>query len=128
MAAADRPSTTLRRTFLGLAAGAVLAAGLGVLGCDPAKRPEDEPGPAGCGLRDPRDTAPGMLSLAQKTTLQKNGKPDEVAKNDQGGLDWVYRVKAGGVFGEEETVTVLTFDAGGVLKASKKDLLRKVGK
>lgn len=69
-----------------------------------------------------------MLSLAQKMTLKKMGKPDEVAKNGEGGLDWVYRIKSGGVFGEEETVTVLTFDVGGVLKGSKKDLLRKVGK
>jgi hypothetical protein len=128
MAAPARRPLSSRRTFMAVATGAVCAAGLGLMGCDPAKRPEDEPGPAGCGLRDPRDTAPGMLSLAQKTALKKMGKPDEVAKNDQGGLDWIYRMKSGGVFGEEETVTALTFDAGGVLKASKKDLLRKVGK
>lgn len=128
MAAQTRRPISARRTFLALAAGAVLAAGLGASGCDPAERAEDKPGPAGCGLKDPRDTAPGMLSLAQKMTLKKMGKPDEVAKNDKGGLNWVYRVKAGGVFGEEETVTVLTFDNGGVLKGSKKDLLSKVGK
>ena len=96
--------------------------------CEPAALPEDLPGPAGCGMKDPRDTAPGMLSLAQKMVLKKKGKPTAVEKNAVGGLDWVYSLKSGGVFGEEETVTKVSFDGGGVHKGTLRDLISKVGK
>lgn len=118
--------TPLRLVRWGLAAFLFLVVGL--VACQPAKLPEDMPGPANCGLKDPRNTAPGMLSMAQKTTIQKMGKPADVEPNEHGGLDWVYKQTAGSVFGQEETVTVYTFDKDGLLKGTKKDLISKVGK
>jgi hypothetical protein len=96
--------------------------------CEPVKLPHEQPGPPGCGLRDPRDTAQGMLSIAQKEALRQNGKPDEVAKNDKGGLNWQYQRSVGSVFGEQVSVEVLIWDAQGLLVGKTTDVLKKVGK
>ncbi|MFZ9887781.1 MAG: hypothetical protein ACO3JL_09790 [Myxococcota bacterium] len=106
------------------ALGLVLALGA----CEPVKLPHEQPGPAGCGTRDPRSTAPGMLSVAQKEAFRLSGSPHEVRPNDVGGLDWLYRRSTGSVFGEEQTVEMLRFDKDGLLVGRDTELLRKVGK
>jgi hypothetical protein len=98
------------------------------LACDPVKLPHQQPGPIGCGKRDPRGTAPGMLSIAQKEAMRKNGSPDEVRDNDKGGLDWLYHRSAGSVFGEQKTVEILRFDVEGILVDQQTEVLMKVGK
>lgn len=108
---------------------ALLSAGSFVgTGCEPVKLPHQQPGPIGCGLRDPRDTAPGMLSIAQKEAYRKQGTPSEVRPNERGGLDWLYPRSRGSVFGEEQTVEILSFDVEGLLFRQETEMLRKVGK
>ena len=108
---------------------ALLSAGsCGGTGCEPVKLPHQQPGPIGCGLRDPRETAPGMLSIAQKEAYRKQGSPNEVRSNERGGLDWLYPRSRGSVFGEEQTVEILSFDIEGLLYRQETEMLRKVGK
>lgn len=111
---------------LGLTLSGGLAVSLGA--CEPAKLPHQQPGPPGCGKRDPRKTAPGMLSIAQKETYRKQGSPDEVRENAHGGLDWLYKRSRGSVFGEEQTVEVFSFNAEGLLVGQDTEVLMKVGK
>lgn len=113
--------------FAGALAASLGLAGL-ASGCEPVKLPHQQPGPAGCGKRDPRNTAPGMLSIAQKETYRKLGSPDDVRDNDRGGLDWLYRRSSGSVFGEQQTVEVYQFDKDGLLYNQTTDVLRRVGK
>lgn len=96
--------------------------------CEPAVLPEHKPGPANCGLKDPRETSPNMLSMAQKKWYQKYGSPDSVQKNEHGGLDWIYERSHGSQFGEQQEVETLSFDKGGVLKKAENRTLRRVGK
>jgi hypothetical protein len=96
--------------------------------CEPVKLPHEQPGPAGCGLRDPRETAPGMLSIAQKEAYRQNGAPDSVQKNKHGGLDWKYQRSVGSVFGEQQSIETLSWSAEGLLAAKDTEMLKKVGK
>jgi hypothetical protein len=121
------PRLSSRPVLLALVLGAMPAV-LVVSGCDPVKMPHEQPGPIGCGKRDPRDTAPGMLSVAQKKALQENGNPAEVRPNALGGLDWLYRRSSGSVFGEQQTVELFVFDVEGILRGRDTDVVRKVGK
>ncbi len=97
-------------------------------GCGRAKLATDMPGPNGCGLRDPRETSPGMLSMAQKQYFQKRRAVKDVKRNEHGGLDWIYNVSAGSVFGEQQRVETISFDAQGLLVNTNVELLRRVGK
>ncbi len=97
-------------------------------GCGRGKLATDIKGPAGCGLRDPRETSPNMLSMAQKTYFQKHRAIKDVRKNEHGGLDWIYKLSAGSVFGEQQTLETVSFDKDGLLVGVEKELLRKVGK
>lgn len=103
-------------------------AALSLSACEPVKLPHEQPGPPGCGKRDPRDTAPGMLSIAQKKALQENGSPSDVESNSLGGLNWLYRRSSGSVFGEQQTIEIYSFDEEGVLKGRDTQMVRKVGK
>lgn len=105
-----------------------VSSALTVVGCEPVKQAHEMPGPIGCGMRDPRDTSPGMLSVAQQMTLKQQGDPDEVNTNDKGGKDWLYYRKTGSVFGEQQTVDTFAFDAQGILADKKTDVVYKVGK
>lgn len=107
---------------------ALVALACFTLACEPTVPPDRVPGPPGCGLKDPRDTSPGMLSVAQKTVQKNNGDPDAIEKNAHGGLDWSYKVKAGSVFGEQETVTTYSFNAQGLVVKVDTQLVSKVGK
>ena len=72
-------------TTLGLSRVIVLAlvvVGLGA--CQPAKLPKDMPGPPGCGMRDPRNTSPNMLSMAQKMAYRESRAIREVRPNGGG--------------------------------------------
>lgn len=96
--------------------------------CDPVEMPHQKPGPPGCGLKDPRQTAPGKLSLGQKKILREHGAPGQVKPNENGGLDWIYRRRSGSVFGEEEQLERFVFDARGVFLGRDAELLYKKGK
>jgi hypothetical protein len=96
--------------------------------CEPVKQAHEQPGPIGCGMRDPRDTSPGMLSVAQQTTHKQQGSPDELQTNSHGGKDWLFYRKTGSVFGEEQTLETFVFDAQGLLVEKKTDVVYKVGK
>lgn len=122
------PASRLRAA--GLRLGLALGGGALALSaaCEPVKLPHQQPGPVGCGQRDPRETAPGMLSIAQKEAFRKQGSPDEVRPNEKGGLDWLYKRSSGSVFGEQQTVEILSFDVEGLLYGQRTELLRKVGK
>lgn len=113
----------LRATLAAIPVVAVAATG-----CEPVKLPHEQPGPAGCGKRDPRDTAPGMLSIAQKESYRQNGSPDEVRPNDKGGLDWLFQRSSGSMFGEQQTVEILSFDKDGILVGRETEVVRKLGK
>lgn len=123
---------TPRARLAALGGAALLAlAAPALLGCQPVKLPHHQPGPPGCGNRDPRDTAPAMLSNAQQKVLRDQGSPGEVrqAPSASGGVkDWVYHRSTGSVFGEQQTVQWYRFDKDGLLVASDTELLRKVGK
>lgn len=105
---------------------AVLALLLGA--CEPATLPRDLPGPAGCGMRDPRGTSPNMLSMAQKMAYNDNSAISEVRPNAKGGLNWIYRMTAGSVFGQQEKVVTLTFDKGGILLDTHTEMVSRLGK
>lgn len=120
---AARTATRLLCACLALAP--VVVAGVA---CEPVKLPHEQPGPPGCGMRDPRDTAPGMLSVAQKEAYRTNGSPDQVRPNKHGGLDWLYERSRGSVFGEQQTVEVLSFNAEGILVGRDTEVIMRVGK
>jgi hypothetical protein len=107
---------------------ALSLATLGGMACDPVQMSHQKPGPVGCGLKDPRKTAPGKLSLGQKKILRERGTPGQVKPNNHGGLDWVYLRRSGSVFGEEEQVERFVFDAQGVLLGRDAELIYKKGK
>jgi len=100
----------------------------GSLSCDPVALSHETPGPVDCGLKDPRTTAPGKLSLGQKKVLREKGPPMQIEVNENKGLDWLYVRRSGSVFGEEETVERLSFDNRGILKAQNVELVYKKGK
>ncbi len=96
--------------------------------CQPAQRPEDIPGPAGCGLKDPRQSAPSALSYAQKKTYKDMRSPFRIEKNVHGGLDWFYQTQRGSVFGEKLSVLVYSFNQNGQLVDQKEDVIKQLGK
>ena len=96
--------------------------------CEPATLPHQMPGPVGCGKRDPRDTAPGMLSVAQKTALKNMGDPFDVRPNDKGGLDWLYKRNRGSVFGQTTEVLIYQYDTKGLLFNQTTEVISKLGK
>jgi hypothetical protein len=96
--------------------------------CEPVKMPYEMPGPVGCGKRDPRQSGPSMLSVAQQTTLKNQGTPGELIDNDKGGKTWVYLRQTGSVFGESETAEMFVFDDKGLLVEQKTDIRKQVGK
>ena len=100
----------------------------GNLACDPVTLSHEKPGPVDCGLKDPRTTAPGKLSLGQKKVLREKGPPGNIEPNKINGLDWMYLRRSGSVFGEEEAIERLSFDNRGVLKAQNVELVYKKGK
>lgn len=121
---APRASGRLLRLVLALSPAVVVALGA----CEPVKLPHEQPGPPGCGMRDPRDTAPGMLSIAQKEAYRQNGSPDEVRPNKSGGLDWRFARSSGSMFGEQQTIEILSFDKDGLLVGRETEVVRKLGK
>ncbi len=123
-----RPSSWCAARLLRVVLAAAPAVVVLATGCEPVKLPHEQPGPAGCGMRDPRDTAPGMLSIAQKEAFRQNGSPDEVVPNKAGGLDWRFRRSSGSVFGEQQTIEILSFDKDGILVGRDTEVLRKLGK
>ena len=120
-------STVARCTLLlaALAAPAVLGS---LVACDPVKMPAEMPGPPGCGMRDPRDSGPSTMSVAQNTVIRNMGHPSTVEPNEAGGRTWVYFRQSGSVFGESETAEIYTFDAQGLLAHQKTELRHKTGK
>jgi hypothetical protein len=96
--------------------------------CDPVKMPYEMPGPIGCGRRDPRQSGPSMLSVAQQTALKNQGMPAELVDNDKGGKTWIYVRQAGSVFGEQETAEMFIFDDKGLLTEQKTEIRKSVGK
>lgn len=101
---------------------------IGHIACDPVPLATEQPGPLGCGMRDPRSTGPSLLSAAQQQTLRNLGGPDDVKDNNFGGKDWSYMRSSGSVFGEKQSVEVVSFDDKGLIKSQKTELLRSVGK
>jgi hypothetical protein len=97
-------------------------------GCEPVTLPHEMPGPPGCGRRDPSQSGPSTLSVAQNTTLKNMGMPGALEENDLGGLTWLYSRQAGSVFGESATIEAYIFDAQGLLKAQKTEVRKQVGK
>ena len=119
------------RTRFVLVAAALLTSAVPLItasACEPVKLPHEQPGPVGCGKRDPHGTAPGMLSVAQQTTIRNQGMPHSLADNDKGGKTWSYVRQAGSVFGEQETQEQFVFDDRGLLVQQKTELVRHVGK
>ena len=98
------------------------------LACEPATLPQDLPGPVGCGMRDPRSSAPNMLSMAQKLAYKDNSAISDVRPNKFGGMDWIYRQTSGSVFGQQEKVITLSFNAQGLLVGSHTEMVSKLGK
>jgi len=98
------------------------------LGCEPVKLPHEMPGPPGCGRRDPSQSGPSTLSVAQNTTLKNMGMPGALEDNEFGGRTWLYSRQAGSVFGESATVEAFLFDAQGLLVAQKTEVRKQVGK
>jgi hypothetical protein len=96
--------------------------------CEPVKLPHEMPGPPGCGKRDPSQSGPSTLSVAQNTTLKNMGMPGAVEDNDVGGKTWLYSRQAGSVFGETATIEAYVFDAQGLLVAQKTEVRKHVGK
>jgi len=118
----------LRRFGFGLLFTAAASFAIPQMACKPAKMAHEMPGPAGCGKRDPRDTSPGMLSVAQKQVLRDTGSPFDVSDNNHGGKDWMFRRNNGSVFGEKETLIVYSFNAQGLLVEQRTDVLKSLGK
>ena len=105
----------------------VVAAALAAA-CDPVKLPNEMPGPPGCGLRDPSQSGPSMLSVAQQQVFRAQGSPNTLEDNDKGGKTWVYLRQQGSVFGEKETAETFVFDASGILLSQRTETRRSVGK
>jgi len=119
---------------LTLGFGVVLGIVFGVGGamalssCDPVKMPYEMPGPLGAGKRDPRESGPSTLSIAQQTTLRNQGMPLDLVENQNGGKTWIYVRQAGSVFGEQETAEMYVFDDRGLLVKQETELRRYSGK
>jgi len=96
--------------------------------CEPVKMPHETPGPPGCGLRDPSQTAPAMLSVAQQQVLRNQGPPRVLEVNDKGGKTWVYYRSTGSVFGETDTAEIFVFNDVGLLVSQRTETRRHVGK
>ncbi len=118
----------MRKLALALSLGFTLAVPVAATGCHPVKMPYEMPGPIGCGMRDPRESGPALLSVAQQQTLRNQGNPLDVTDNDKGGKTWVYVRQAGSVFGEQETAEEFVFDAQGLLVQQKTEIRKAVGK
>lgn len=106
----------------------VLAALAPAAACEPVKLPHEMPGPVGAGRKDPRNSGPSTMSVAQQTTIRNQGMPGLVEDNDKGGKTWVYVRQSGSVFGEQETAEMFVFDDRGLLVEQKTELRRYVGK
>ncbi len=117
----------MRRWVL-LASMMVAVGALASTGCEPVKLAHEMPGPPGCGMRNPGDTAPAMLSIAQQKVYKAQGAPGQTQKNEKGGLTWSYEHSRGSVFGEEQVRETFAFDKDGLLYDQNTELLRKVGK
>lgn len=100
----------------------------GFLACQKVELPRDRPGPPGCGMRDPSQTAPAMLSIAQQERYRAMGTPDQLMDNAEGGKDWVYFRSQGSVFGEQQTAEIFRFNQKGILVSHTTDLIKRVGK
>jgi hypothetical protein len=96
--------------------------------CEPVKLPNQMPGPPGCGMRDPRESGPSTLSVAQNMVLKNNGHPATAEPNEHGGRSWVFYRSSGSVFGEQDAADLFVFDAQGLLVSQKTEVSRKVGK
>jgi hypothetical protein len=106
----------------------LLALPVVVTACEPVLMPHEVPGPNGCGKRDPSESGPSTMSVAQNTTLKNQGMPGLSEPNALGGRDWTYVKQAGSVFGETETAEVFTFNAQGLLVSQKTEVRKQVGK
>ncbi len=115
------------RSFVVVAALAVCAP-IALAACGPVKMPAEMPGPLGCGRRDPRDSGPSTMSVAQNTVLKNNGQPGVVEPNDKGGMSWMYIRSAGSVFGESETAEMFIFNGEGLLVGTKTEIRKQLGK
>jgi hypothetical protein len=96
--------------------------------CGPVKLPHEMPGPPGCGQRDPSQSGPSTLSVAQNTTMKNMGLPGALEDNEFGGKTWLYSRQAGSVFGESSTIEAFIFDAQGLLVGQKTHVQKQVGK
>ena len=96
--------------------------------CEPVKLAHELPGPPGCGMRDPRQSGPSTMSVAQNTVLKNHGHPASAEQNEHGGRTWVFFRSSGSVFGEQEAADIFAFDAQGLLVAQKTEVRRQVGK
>jgi hypothetical protein len=110
------------RTAFALAVVCALSA------CEPVKMPHEMPGPPGCGMRDPRQSGPSTLSVAQNTVMKNNGQPIQAEPNEHGGRTWAFVRSTGSVFGEQEIVDLFAFDAQGLLVSQKSEVRKSVGK
>ena len=99
-----------------------------VVACDPVLMPHEMPGPRGCGKREPSESGPSTMSVAQNTTLKNQGQPGQTTLNDLGGRDWLFVKQAGSVFGETETAEIFSFNAEGLLVAQRTEVRKQVGK
>ena len=99
-----------------------------MLGCQKVELPRDRPGPPGCGMRDPNQTAPGMLSIIQQETHRGMGTPDQLLDNQVGGKDWVYFRSQGSVFGEQQSAETFRFNVQGLLVMRDTNVIKRVGK
>jgi hypothetical protein len=96
--------------------------------CEPVKLPHEMPGPPGCGKRDPGQSGPSTMSVAQNTTVRDMGVPGALEDNEFGGKTWLYSRQAGSVFGESATIEAYIFDAQGLLVGQKTEIKKQVGK
>ena len=97
-------------------------------GCEPVKLAHEMPGPLGCGKRDPNQSGPSTLSVAQNSTVRDMGMPGALEDNEFGGKTWLYSRQAGSVFGESATIEAYIFDAQGLLVGQKTQVQKQVGK
>jgi hypothetical protein len=114
--------------FLLVTTPALLLLLLASAACDPVLLPHQVPGPPGAGLRNPRDSGPTTMSVAQQTTIRNQGFPMQLVDNDKGGKTWVYVRQAGSVFGEQETAEMFVFDDRGLLVEQKTEIRKYSGK
>jgi hypothetical protein len=118
----------LARVARWVVAAALLTVPLAVGACEPVVLPHQVPGPPGCGMRDPSQSGPTTLSVAQQQVLRNQGPPQALDENEHGGRTWVYFRQQGSVFGERETAETFAFNAQGLLVAQKVETRRYVGK